>query len=79
MMPYFRNGFFSDALMFAPLPAPACHFKGHKYSFQIDKTKVCSNHLFKKILVEIGFGPSTLLQIYVAPEVAIGLIHCQNL
>ena len=37
------------------------------------------NHLFKKILVEIGLGLSALLQIRVATEVVIGQIRCQNL
>ena len=41
--------------------------------------KVFSNHLFKKILVEIGFDPFGLLQIWVANKIAIGQVHCQNL
>ena len=45
--------------MFAPFSAPACHFKGINLISKL--AKVYSSHLFKKGLVEIGFGPSGLL------------------
>ena len=75
---YFTNGGFLDLIfvMFAPLSNLDDILKDinliSKYK------KAYSNQLFKKILVEIGFGSSGLLQIWVATDVPIDQIHCQT-